>query len=370
VSRADRWRPPAETPRARPGAGNVAPVATYDLLRDLPLRIDAVETETREIVLSAEFTRRTTVVRLVGAEEDGVGEDVTYDATAQEWFPDLPTGEWTLASLSAALDGIALFPVAPEQRAWLDYRRWAIESAALDLALRQSGTTLADVLGREVEPVRYVVSTRATTLEPLIELYPAIRFKLDPTPDWTDELVRGLVALGRVDVVDLKGAYKGTVVDLAPNPVLYRRVAEAFPGAWIEDPALTPETDPVLEPHRERITWDAPIHSWSDVEALPFLPRCLNCKPSRFGTLARLFEFYDRCEEHGVALYGGGQFELGPGRGQIQLLAALFHPDASNDVAPAGFNEPRPRGGLPGSPLRLDAERGFRAEAAAGTFAA
>ena len=30
--------------------------------------------------------------------------------------------------------------------------------------------------------------------------------------------------------------------------------------------------------------------------------------------------------ERGIALYGGGQFELGPGRGHIQYLASLFHP--------------------------------------------
>ncbi len=50
-------------------------------------------------------------------------------------------------------------------------------------------------------------------------------------------------------------------------------------------------------------------------------------------------------------MYGGGQFELGPGRGQIQYLAALFHPDAPNDVAPAGYNEAGPRPGLAESPL-------------------
>ncbi len=133
--------------------------------------------------------------------------------------------------------------------------------------------------------------------------------------------------------------------------MLYRRVAEGFPEAWIEDPALDEETDAVLEPHRARITWDAPIHSWADVEALPFAPRCLNCKPSRFGSVARLFEFYDRCAEHGIALYGGGQFELGVGRGQIQLLAGLFHPDGPNDVAPGGYNAPEPLAGLPVSPL-------------------
>ena len=41
------------------------------------------------------------------------------------------------------------------------YRRWAFESAALDLALRQNGLGLGDALGRAERPVRFVVSTRA-----------------------------------------------------------------------------------------------------------------------------------------------------------------------------------------------------------------
>ena len=66
-------------------------------------------------------------------------------------------------------------------------------------------------------------------------------------------------------------------------------------------------------------------------------------KPSRFGSIERLFAAYDYCEARGIGAYGGGQWELGPGRGHIQLLAALFHPDTPNDVAPREFNlEPQP----------------------------
>ena len=72
----------------------------------------------------------------------------------------------------------------------------------------------------------------------------------------------------------------------------------------------------MLEPYRDRITWDAPIHSVADVEALPFPPRTLNSKPSRFGSLQGICDFYDHCAEHGIGLYGGGMFELGPGRGR------------------------------------------------------
>jgi hypothetical protein len=50
-------------------------------------------------------------------------------------------------------------------------------------------------------------------------------------------------------------------------------------------------------------------------------------------------------------MYGGGQFELGVGRTQIQELASLFHPDMPNDVAPAEFNQPEIPRGVPRSPL-------------------
>ena len=51
----------------------------------------------------------------------------------------------------------------------------------------------------------------------------------------------------------------------------------------------------------------------------------------------------------------------GPGRGQIQYLASLFHPDGPNDVAPGPYNDPEPTAGLPGSPLPpRPAPTGFR----------
>jgi hypothetical protein len=62
-----------------------------------------------------------------------------------------------------------------------------------------------------------------------------------------------------------------------------------------------------------------------------------------------------------VRAYGGGQYELGPGRGHIQYLASLFHPDTPNDTAPSGYNDPSIPPGLPGSPLEPQiAATGFR----------
>jgi len=327
-------------------------MATYDAVRELPLTIEGYELEPLEQEVAPEFTLRRTVVVLRGNGEEGRGEEVDYDPQAQKLFQsrrnELPfVGEHTLDSFSLL------------QAGQTEYRRWAFESAALDLALRQAGRSLGEAIGREQQPVRFVVSTRIANVPGWLDLYPGIRFKLDPDRDWTDEIVDRLSGEGVVDTVDFKGVYRGDFGS-PPDSELYARIAAAFPEAWLEDPALTGETSRALEPHRDRITWDAAIHEWSDVEALPFRPRCLNCKPSRFGSVRRLFDFYDACEREGIALYGGGQYELGPGRAQIQLLASLFHADAPNDVAPGGYNATEPVAGLPPSPLELTPQPGFR----------
>ena len=346
-------------------------MSTFALVSDLPLVVESYELERLEQPISSDFTRVTTQVRLRGGGEEGIGEDVTYSGEDHDRMHAADRhpleGEWTIASFSGHLEGRELFPEPPGMAAFLDYRRWAFESAALDLALRQAGRSLADVVGRTPRPVRFVVSLRLgepSSPQPVRELldeYPGTRFKLDPLPDWTNELVSELAAVDAVDVVDLKGQYEGTVVDNPPNAELYGLVAEGFPGAWIEDPALTDETDDVLAPHRARITWDAPIHSVADIEALPFPPRTVNIKPSRFGSVERLFAAYDYCADRGIGMYGGGQFELGVGRGQVQYLASLFHPDSSNDVAPGGYNLTPVAPGLPTSPLEPSIEPvGFR----------
>jgi len=347
-------------------------MSTYARLADLPLTIDGYRLEGIERDVSSEFTRVTTVVHLIGAGDEGVGEDVSYDALDHIALRDAGAahdlaGTFTLAELSEALDSLDLFPAEPVREVSRLYRRWAFESAALDLALRQAGCSLADVLERAPRPVTFVVSLRLgepPSVDPvrrLLDLYPRLRFKLDPTSSWDERLIADLVATGAVDSVDLKGAYKGTVVDQGADPVLYERVAAAFPTAWIEDPNLTPETEAVLAPHRDRITWDAPLHSVADIAGLPFAPRMVNIKPSRFGPLRELCAAYDHCEAHGIGAYGGGQFELGPGRAQIQYLASLFHPESPNDVAPAGYNAPQAASGLPTSPLDpAIAKTGFR----------
>jgi hypothetical protein len=339
-------------------------VSLYDAVRDLPLVVEAYDLEVNELDVSSGFTRKTTTIRLAGAGEEGIGEDVTYEATEHDAQlargPVLPlAGAWTIDSFSSHLPTVALFENEPDRPVYLDYRRWGFESAALDLALRQAGKTLGEAVGRELRPLTFVVSLRLgepPTLDRLrgwLELYPGLRFKLDATSDWSDELVAELRELGCVDSIDFKGHYTGTIVDQGPDPALYARVIEGLPGVWLEDPALDDGTRPLLEPVSEQVTWDAVVHSVADIEALPWPPRTVNVKPSRFGSLERLFATYDYCEERGIGAYGGGQFELSVGRGHIQYLAALFHPGTPNDVAPGGYNLPAPAPGLPSSPLEV-----------------
>jgi L-alanine-DL-glutamate epimerase-like enolase superfamily enzyme len=349
-------------------------MTTFDKLSGLTLTVERYELEGLRAEVSSGFERLSTVVHLHGGGHEGVGEDVVYDAGDQELMqqvgPVAPVaGEFTLGEFCELTDGLDLFAREPEHgEVSRLYRRWTFQSAALDLALRQAGVPLHEALGRAPAPLTFVVSLGLgdpASLEPLrsrLASYPTLRFKLDAKSSWTPDLIAELVATGAVDSVDFKALYHGTVVDVEADPPLYQRVVAAFPNAWLEDPDLATEgTAAALVDAHDRITWDAPIHSIADIESLLFAPRMVNIKPSRVGGLEPLCATYDYCAEHGIGAYGGGQFELGPGRGQAQYLASLFHPDTPNDLAPVGYNEEHPPAGLPSSPLApAPSATGFR----------
>jgi L-alanine-DL-glutamate epimerase-like enolase superfamily enzyme len=337
--------------------------ATYERVARLPVAIERCELLPLVRDTSGGFTKVSIVVRLSGGGHEGEGEDVTWDQIDQiellrggdqlAWL----RGSRTFDEFSTLLGLANLFPVDPIRDSARFYRRWAFESAALDLALRQSGLSLHEAVGREARPVHFVASVRLgeppslAPLHTLLGVDPGLRFKLDPTPGWDDALISELARLGCVDVVDLKGSYRDLNVAMPPEAGLYRRVIEGLPVAWIEDPATGDGTADLLELHRDRIAWDEPIHSVADIDALPRRPLMLNLKPARFGSVRALFDAYDHCAAHGIGAYGGGMFEQGPGRGQLQYLASLFHPDGPNDIAPAGYNLQSPSPDLPRSPL-------------------
>jgi hypothetical protein len=338
----------------------LASMPLYESLAGLRVRVDDYEIERRELAVPGGWTRVTTTVALQGDGATGHGEDVTYTAPDHDHFPSglMLAGTWTLDDLSRHLDELTLWGGDANDEASIDYRRWAFESAALDLALQQAGVSFADVVGRTYRPVRFVASTRSE-IEPYLELYPDIEFKLDVGEDWDRPLMQRLASYDRVRVVDLKAYYRGTSVDLAPDPELYRSVIECLPGVVIEDAWLEDGCREALAGAEDRLSFDAPVHSLSDLDKLPLEPRWLNVKPSRFGTVRKLMECIDACEERGIAMYGGGQFELGAGRRQIQKVASVFYADGPNDVAPSEYNEGGPRPGLSTSPLAPPEGPGF-----------
>jgi hypothetical protein len=359
---------PVANPPAAPESGS-----TYTRVAGLPLVIERCELQPLVRDTSSGFTKVSIVIRLSGGSHVGEGEDITWDQVDQIEF--LRGGDeltWlhgtrTFDEFSRLLGLANVFPVRPIRDSARFYRRWAFESAALDLALRQNGLSLQDAVARPTRPVNFVASVRIGDPPSLVPLHlrlgvdPGLRFKLDPTPSWSDDLVGELARLGCVDVIDLKGCYRNATVAMDPDAGLYRRVIEGLPDAWIEDPALEPGTERMLERHRDRITWDEPIHSVADIERLSWRPRMLNLKPARFGSVRALFDAYDYCAAHGIGAYGGGMFELGPGRGQLQYLASLFHPGTPNDLAPTGYNLPSPSHDLPRSPLAPEPHAtGFR----------
>ncbi len=345
---------------------------TYGLIAQLPVAIESYSLEPLRRAFGPALMRYTTLVRLHGAGEDGLGEDVTPFEPAQHAFAssaaELPlSGSWTVESFAACLDEVELYdgpqlpPGFPKT-----FRRWALESAALDLALRQAGLPLAEALARECRPVSFVNSLSLGergigAVTQRLARVPSLRFKLDPESDWSDGLMEQLAVTGAVDIIDLKGLYPPQApVALAPDPDLYRRLATAFPDAWLEDPGLNTATREVLQPHFGRVTWDLPVRTPDDIDQLPVPPRALNIKPARHGTLRRLLDVYDHCAQHKIPMYGGGMGELAVGREQIQYLASLFHPDAPNDVAPVDYNDYELRDDLPPSPLRVEpAPKGF-----------
>ncbi|MGD9695457.1 MAG: hypothetical protein AB7V42_07355 [Thermoleophilia bacterium] len=314
----------------------------------------------------AEDSHPTRLVRLLGRGEEGLGEDITLFMA--EAPPLALEGEWTLGSFCAHLATLDQWAEPPE---WGDmprrWRNWAFESAALDLALRQAGRPLHAVIGREPRPMTYVNSLglgdppSAETVLRRIERYPGLRFKLDAAPSWTPAIIERLARTGAVHTLDFKGLYGMEVEDERALLVLYDRLLDAFGDALIEDPHDIPAVAERLQPHLDRVSYDAPIATVADLDATPLPARTFNIKPSRIGRIEELLALYAACRERGLATYGGGMGELGVARGQIQLLASIFSPDAPNDCAPSGFNASDPGPGLGENPLPASpAPTGFR----------
>src|SRR5262249_61058658 len=130
--------------------------------------------------------------------------------------------------------------------------------------------------------VTYVVSTRVEKVWPFLELDRSTRFKLDPSRDWSDDVIDRLAERRCVDTADFKGVFRGDFGQ-PPDPSLYRRIAEAFPQAWLVDPGLGQRTNEGLGPPRRRGARGAPVRSEPAGGALPVARPRVTMKLGRLG---------------------------------------------------------------------------------------
>ena len=212
-------------------------MSLYDRVRDLPLTVEGYALDGLEQHVSSGFLRKTTVIHLHGGGEEGVGEDVTYDGGRAR----SAAGARARSCRSTAqLDARHVLAPSRDAPALRPRARAARVPRLSPLGLRErrarpgaaAGGTLARRRRRQDAASRSRSSSRRgsasrrrpTACAPGSASTRRLRFKLDATADWTDELIAELAATRlRSTPIDFKGQYTGTSVDTAPDAELYRR---------------------------------------------------------------------------------------------------------------------------------------------------
>jgi hypothetical protein len=310
------------------------PEALAATLAALPLRVDDAACVAADVPVAGYpgGPRPHATVTLHGAGHAGRGEHVAFDHAAHA----------ALRAHAGRLAGLR-GTVADVGRRLADRPAWeraACEAAALDLALRQGGTNLWRVAGVVPGPFHCVVSfggvdDPAATARALGD----VALKVDADPAWSEATWAALRDAGRVAVLDWKGG--GT---RAAHEAAHRR----FPDALVEDPAVA--ASPWSAGLAARLAVDQALTAPDDLDRLPVAPVAANLKPARLGGVLPLLATAGRCAARGVAVYVGGMWEVGVGRRQLHVLAALLAPDGPNDVAPLAERLP------PGGRLTVDAD--------------
>jgi hypothetical protein len=150
---------------------------------------------------------------------------------------------------------------------------------------------------------------------------------------------RGGRATGAVDTIDLKGQYGFEVKDPEALAALYDQVLAAFPDAYLEDPHDLPEIKQRLGDHLDRVSQDAPIRDVENIGTTPLAPRIVNVKPSRIGSLRRLFGVYARCARERRPTYWRWHGRAGRGPRADRAACRFVPRRCANDVAPSAYNE-------------------------------
>jgi L-alanine-DL-glutamate epimerase-like enolase superfamily enzyme len=257
--------------------------------------------------------RPSTIVELSGQGHIGFGELVAFREEEHRAFAARLT-EW-LPSREGRVEGLVSGEAPPHERA-------ALESALLDLAMRQAGLSLASLVGSGPGRLRWVASL-GPVADPRPHLLrrrpgdPRPELKLDVHPDWSEEVVAVLREEGRVVILDFKGQ---------GSPDGARRLSAAFPQAIFED--APPGCG------HPRLAQDRSLTRAAQVAAALEAGALVNLKAPRMGGPLELLRALERVPPGAERAYFGGMFEVGPGREQARQLAAIFCPGAPNDLAP------------------------------------
>jgi len=296
-----------------------------DALVALPLVIEDIGCTVSDVPVPSypDGPRPSATVSLSGHGIIGRGEHVDWTRADHERFcthatETVPHGRWGLGAWAAAMR---------EQTPW-PYARAALEAAAIDLALRQAGTTLGGLVDVLPRPVRFVLSF-GRRADPAAEIArwreqgPGLLFKIDVDPGWTTATYETLGRLEAVAILDFKGG--GSARD-------HEHAHCVMPEALIEDPAVA--AAPWSASLAARVSFDALVTCAGDLTRLPVPPAAINIKPARMGGVLEALRCAAACDVARVPIYFGGMFEIGVGRRQLWALAALLAPDGPNDVAP------------------------------------
>jgi L-alanine-DL-glutamate epimerase-like enolase superfamily enzyme len=290
------------------------PAALAQRLRALPVRIDRVEVRLGDVQVpgyGAEL-RPTATVAITGPDGIGQGENVAFTSDEQAAFAREASALVAHGTVTVAT------ALSPRARG---YTRAAIEAAVIDLALRQNRLSLAALAeaGCTRTPLRWVASF-AVTADPVSELRRlraagARGFKIDVDPAWPASTFAALAREPDVVILDWKQA--GT-------PELAAEARALFPAVIFEDPPTGY--------HDARCARDRPLLTAADIAAAG--GDAINLKAGRMGgPLALLVGL---AAAGGAPCYFGGMFEVGVGRAQARVMAALFCPDSPNDLGPVG----------------------------------
>jgi L-alanine-DL-glutamate epimerase-like enolase superfamily enzyme len=299
----------------------VSPGALADVLAALPVQVSEVSVRRATVSLDdyPGGPRPSSVVVLSGRGRSGFGENVAFTDEEHARFAARAGALVRRPSDGRGGTGRVDTLVDPEARG---YERAALEAALVDLALRQAGTTLAALTGVTRMPLRVVTSFAACAnpAERARQLRASGHtedLKVDVDPAWDSRVQAALAAEPGIAILDFKGRGEARLAD---------ELSTLFPEVIFEDP-------PAGTRHT-RIARDASLADAGAVAAALTEPAAVNLKAPRMGGPLEVLRGLALATRARLPAYLGGMFEVGVGRTQARQLAALFCPEAPNDLAP------------------------------------